>query len=57
MIITAVFDAVACFDIEVPDGTPEHECEILAREWLDEHFYDVASEINDSDIDVREVYV
>lgn len=57
MIITAMFDAVACFDIEVPDGTPEHECEILAREWLDEHFYEVASEINDSDIDVREVYV
>ena len=57
MIITAVFDAVACFEIEVPDGTSEAECEILAGEWLDENFYEVAESINDSEIDVKEVYI
>lgn len=57
MFITAVFDAVACFNIEVPDGATERECEILAGEWLDEHFYEVADSINDSEIDVKEVYL
>ena len=56
MRIEAVFDAVACFEIEVPDGTTEGECEVLARKWLDEHFCEVADAINESEIDVKEVY-
>jgi len=57
MKITAVFDAVTCYEIEVPDGTPPDECEILAGEWLDENFERVAEAINESMIDVKEVYV
>lgn len=55
--ITAVFDAVASFEIWVPDDATEDECEILAGEWLDEHLEDVAESINESEIDVKEVYV
>jgi hypothetical protein len=57
MKIIAVFDAVTCYEIEVPDGTSPDECEILAGEWLDENFERVAEAINESMIDVKEVYV
>ena len=57
MYITAVFDAVYSVDIEVPDGSSEEECEILAGEWLDEHLAEVADGINEGEIDVKEVWL
>lgn len=57
MIITAVFESTTCFDIEVPDGTPEWECEILAGKWLDENPDRVAESLNEQPIDVKEVYL
>lgn len=57
MIITAVFDAVYCVELEVPDGTTEAEAEALAGEWLDENICEVSEGINESEIDVKEVYL
>lgn len=57
MIITAVFDAIAAFDIEVPDEATEEECMKLAGEWLDEHYVVVSDLICESEIDVKEVWL
>ena len=57
MVITAVFDAIAAFDIEVPDGATEEECMKLAGEWLDEHYSEVSDSICESEIDVKEVWL
>ena len=57
MVITAVFDAIAAFDIEVPDDATEDECMAIANEWLTENIWDVAEVINDSEISVREVWL
>ena len=57
MVIMAVFDAIAAFDIEVPDGATEDECMAIANEWLTENICEVAEEINDSEISVREVWL
>ena len=57
MLITAVYECTVCYEIEVPDGTPESECELLAGQWLDEHFTQVAESINEQEIDVKEVYL
>lgn len=57
MVITAVFDAIAAFDIVVPDGATEEECMKLAGEWLDEHYSGVSDSICESEIDVKEVWL
>ena len=54
--VTAVFDAVCCFDIEVPDDATEQEMEAIAGEWLDENIDLVSSAIDESQIDVKEVW-
>ena len=59
MIITAVFDAVASADIEVPDGATEEECMEIARAWLyeDDNYCAICDEISECEADVKEVWL
>lgn len=57
MKLCAVFDAIYVVEIDVPDGTPEDEFDDIANDYLAEHFCEIAEGIDDSDIDVNEVYV
>lgn len=56
MYIAAVYSALACFEIEVPDDATEGEFDELANEWLTEHFCEVAEAIDDAEIGLEEVW-
>jgi len=59
MIITAVFDAVASVEIEVPGGATEEECEAIANAWFAEdcNFCAICDEIAESPIELKEVWL
>lgn len=54
--MAVVFDAIACFNIEIDEGMTYEEAEDAAYEWLDAHLSEVASEIEDCEIRVKEIY-
>ena len=59
MIITAVFDAVASIELEVPDGATEEECRAIAEAWLDDagNYNAICDEVAESPVDLKEVWL
>ncbi|MBQ9041436.1 MAG: hypothetical protein IJ111_01310 [Eggerthellaceae bacterium] len=56
MNVTVVFDAVAAYDIDIPDEASRDEIYESAYAWLDENLALVQGDINDSEIAIKAVY-
>jgi hypothetical protein len=56
MVVEAIYDAIACFEIEVPDDATEDDISAIANEFLNDNYGMVCDAISESEVAFKEAY-